>query len=239
MRASPITERLLPAVACALGLVIVTCGAARSGENVHGGRPVGSAPRFVVEYLPPLVYRDRESVHLKFRVENPGKAEVECTVAAALDAGEGGAEPPEAPEPVKLRVPAGGKRSGGFELPSTGWARAEFELSSNGARSTALVLRRFGEDDEVPPLEARGERLRVRTSGGAGARAESAVVVLRQRVSIDDREWILMKLLAEQLSEGTVPAGVTLLGPAFRGPDAGAPGAPPVYFRAVRDGAGT
>ena len=65
------------------------------------------------------------------------------------------------------------------------------------------------------------------------------MVVLRQRVSVDDREWIMMKLLAEQLSEGTVPAGVTLLGPAFRGPEIEATASPPAYIRAVRDGAGT
>ena len=245
MRPSLNAERFLLAAAMSL----VACAVARSGEESgdgsYGARPAEPAPRFVVEYLPPLVYRDRESVHLKFRIENPGKTEAACTVEAALVAGGESDEAPEAPAPVMLQVPAGGKRSGGFTLPSSGWARAEFELSSGGARSTALVIRRFGEEDEVPALEARGERLQVKDSCGASARAEAAVVVLRQRMSFDDREWIVMKLLAEQLSEGTVPAGVTLLAPAFRGakPEgkAGPEGKaePPDYFRTVREGAGT
>ncbi len=243
MRASPFAVRLTLAAV----LAAAASGVARAAESADegGDRSSAGAPRFVVEYLPPLVYRDRESVHLKFRVENPGKDQLDCAVTATLVAEVEGAEAPEAPEAVKLSVPGLGKRSGGFGLPSSGWARAEFTLASGGTSSTALVIRRVCEESAIPALEARGERLYVKSSGNAPARPEAAVVVLRQRVSVDDREWLMMKLLADQLSEGTVPAGVTLLAPAFR--SAPAPGRarrqatsePPAYIRAVRDGAGT
>jgi hypothetical protein len=240
MRASLLAVRLTIAAVT----VAAAPDVARAAVSA-GGVPAGASPRFVVEYLPPLVYRDRESVHLKFRVENPGKEEVDCTVTVTLTPETKGAEAPKAPEAVKLSVPALGKSSGGFGLPSSGWARAEFALVVGGTSSTALVIRRVCEESAIPSLEARGERLYVKQSGNATGRPEAAVVVLRQRVSVDDREWLMMKLLADQLSEGTVPAGVTLLAPAFRAaplPGSAASDATPetpAYIRAVRDGAGT
>jgi len=242
MRAVPVAERSRRGVALASALVLMACCAARAAEtraDVDTARP---APRFVVEYLPSLVYRDRESVHLRFRVENPGSAEIDCTVAVVLDSGDGetGNDGDGSPAPVALRVPPEGARSGGLELPSTGWSRARCELSWGGARSAALIIRRFGEEDQIPALEARGERLYVRRPDGATVAPEAAVVVLRKRTSVDEREWAMMKLLAEQLSEGTVPAGVRLLGPAFDGRGTKtSPATLPAYQRAIRDGAGT
>jgi len=242
MRARSIAQPSRRGVALASALVLTICAGARAAETHADATPARPAPRFVVEYLPSLVYRDRESVHLRFRVENPGAAEIECAVSAVLDfsEGEAGGDRDGSPAPVALRVPSDGARSGGLELPSTGWARARCELSWGGARSAALVIRRFGEEDQVPALEARGERLYVKRAKGVTAAPESAVVVLRKRTSVDEREWVMMKLLAEQLSEGTVPAGVTLLGPAFGGRGAKIAAASlPAYQRAARDGAGT
>jgi len=240
MRTLPVAERSRRGVVTASALALAICATARAGETQADAPPAAPAPRFVVEYMPSLVYRDRESVHLTFRVENPGAAEIKCTVAAVLDSGEGEAGGDGSPAPVALRVPPEGARSGGLELPSSGWSRARCELLRGGARSTVLVIRRFGERDKVPPLEARGERLYVRRPDGVAAPPESAVVVLRKRTSVDEREWVMMKLLAEQLSEGAVPAGVTLLGPAFGGREKNAALVSlPAYQRAVRDGAGT
>lgn len=244
MRASAIPSRIRTSAA-SVAAALVLCASARSAEGPDGGPPekdgppAAPAPRLVVEYLPPLVYA-REGIHLRFRVENPAKERADCTVELTLSAGADASEPPGAPAPVRLEVPSGEKRSGGFELPSTGWSRAEVTLSSGGTRAQALVIRRFGEEDKMPPLAAGGERLYVRGSAKGSGPAEAAVVVLRQRVSVDDREWKVIRLLADQLSEGTVPAGVTLLGPALGpAPRDGEKPEQPAYFRTVSAKAGT
>lgn len=139
-------------------------------------------PRFVVEYLPAFAY-DRESISLRFRVENPAPEPAECTVEVVLSpvAGEKGS--PKPPAPVTLRVPPGKKRSGGVALPVSGWSRAEVRFDVGGrasaasakkdARTVPLVIRRFAADKDIPPLRAAGDRLYVRAPGAKASPGSS------------------------------------------------------------------
>lgn len=248
-------------------LALAATAVASEPPAAHGAEPSTplERPRFVVEYLPAFAY-DRESISLRFRVENPRAAPLDCTVEAALSPSREDASPAESPEAVRLRVPPGQKRSAGFELPVSGWSRAEVRFEAEGgapaasakeaAREVPLVIRRFGEDDDIPTLEAAGDRLYVRRAPSSRGPGDAAVLTLAQRVGEDDREWLMVKLLAQRLGEGTPPAGVLLLGArltrarSIRGgarsrvasgsfTQATRRGDEPAYLRAVREGAGT
>ncbi|MHC4202554.1 MAG: hypothetical protein ACYSU0_21390 [Planctomycetota bacterium] len=270
-------------VVAAVALASPAAAAESASSHAEAAATPRRRPRFVVEYLPAFAY-ERESISLRFRVENPGREPADCTVEVVLSPAAGEKASPEPPAPVRMRVLPGKKRSGGVALPVSGWSRAEVRFDAGGrvpaasagkdARAAPLVIRRFPEDKDIPPLRAAGDRLYVRTpkakappagtvaiSGGPPSTArtdgpgpaagdEAAVLTLPQRVGEDDREWLIVKRLAERFVEGTRPAGVLLLGAglaeARRSPvhrpareTGGGEVREPSYIRAVREGAGT
>ena len=147
-----------------------------------------------------------------------------------------------------VTVEGGEDRPVAFDVPSTGWAAATVELSSTGWKGEAFGIARFGEDEDIPRLVARGGRFRVvrttsATRPGRGVRTgDRAVLSLRQRTSQADRQWYLWKRLAERLGEGVRPASVLVLGARLSEPAVKhieEPIEPPPYLARVRRDAGT
>ena len=174
-------------IATLVGMLALAAPAAAESASSHAeAAPTPRRrPRFVVEYLPAFAY-DRESISLRFRVENPGREPADCTVEVVLSPAAGEKASPEPPAPVRLRVLPGKKRSGGFALPVSGWSRAEVRFDAGGrvpaasagkdARAAALVIRRFPEDKDIPPLRAAGDRLYVRAPRAKAPPAGSAAI---------------------------------------------------------------
>jgi hypothetical protein len=192
-------------------------------------RRTAARPHLVVEYLPALVYY-RERIALRLRVENPRGEPLACSVEARLWPPEDDAKT-DPPEVIALDVPARGSESAAFDLPSTGWMRAEVVLSTGEGPQDSFGARRFDEGSMLPPLEAGGERLYLR--GGL----EAVVLCLRQRTGRPDREWYLVGRLARSFEKGTEPAGVLCLG--ARLSEAGPGEDDPPYMRALGERAGT
>ena len=191
------------------------------GPDADGGEPAGV--RAVLEDLPPLVYY-REQILVRIRLENAGDSAVECAVDIEV-------EPPTAVSArphAAASVGAHDSTSFGFALPAAGWAAARAVLVSGGDRTVVFRIRRFDEGGDLPELAVRGERLAVAHSD------ESVIVALEQRTSQTDREWFLIKRFAQELGEGTLPAGVCLIGSRLWPDDE-----EPPYVRIARERAGT
>jgi len=166
--------------------------------------------RLVVEHIPPLVYVP-ERVPVCVRVENRSAAEVSCQVEATLFQEDGKGEPLAT---RSVTVLPSGSAPAAFELPSSGWVRARIALCGRDSPQDFAEILRFDAGGDLPPLEAVGDRLRA-VSGAGARRGELAVICLPRRTLQPDREWYLWKRLAERLEEGSLPAGVLLLAPAF------------------------
>jgi hypothetical protein len=177
-------RRFAPALVAAL---LAGAGPSRASETL--GIPAVPRPRLVVDYLPALVY-ENELVPVRLRVVNAGASPAECTVELALHAGKDEAEPAESPAPLTVTVEAGEDAAISFDVPSRGWAAASVEFSSGGSETESFRIAHFGQDEKIPPLAARGERLYVVDTG------EVAVLSLTQRTSQPDRQWYLWKRLA-------------------------------------------
>jgi hypothetical protein len=205
---------------------LVPPGAHAAPAPTEGSAPPADGPRFVVEYLPPVVYYS-ERTYLQVGLVNPSDENAGMTVRVELDISDkiSPAERPLAPRPEYRLVRKCGRESVTLELPTRGWSKAKIAFDVQSRETGAVFIRRFDEREKLPPLEARGARLFVKDSD------EAAILTLTEVRDLGaDREWYLVRKVANRIGEGALPASVLILGarlsahgahPDLRGQDAG------------------
>ncbi len=183
-----------------------------SGRTSARGREGARRSLLAVDYIPNIQYA-RDALTLVLTARLPGNAKG-ASVSVRLT-GKGG----RTLKDVTWQLDNGSRDERGalrreFDFGTVRWSGLTAELSGGNVEPARVEIACFDEDGPFPAVRPRGARL-------VDGKGRVAIFRLERRNRAEDRRWILLRKIADGISEGEAPSSVVIFGhPLAGGKDA-------------------